>query len=845
MAAAPAPRWELLPFFVLRQAGFPFAWLSDLEAGEAAAAADGLLDLHAAVPAGRRAALDALRAAGPGPARETAARAVRDLRAIPPETLHALAEAGAAPAAPAALRAWNRHLDRHAGASRAYAGAFRLAWAASGGRVVRRFRDERWLREMLLLSNESGFDRFDGWLDRLPEADLGDPRHADKLQLLAMYLQRACAKNESVGHYGPFAVGSVAADPGAPELAWREEAPMGRQAFMAHWVAAELARRIGHEPALRDGVRPRRAPFVLRDGGRLRRLSTSGPISLLDAGDVGPAAAALLERCDGSHTAAELAAWARERLPDPDGHAPPDLLGDLVGRGAVVGELEVPAGCADPLAGLAGVLPDGDTNEPWRREIAALGADLRDFAGAGEVHARRRLFTGLRARVAELTGGPTTRGHGRMFADRSILAETCTRELVGLRMGPGLAATIADGLRPFYDLLLLVPRARFVAERELLGAWHGHRFGAGSEVPLAAFLDAFAADAGHLDAGYAAIEARLTDLQRAIDDALLPPDDADVHAVEVDEHRLRPLLRAPGAAVPAVCNPDVMLLASTQADLDAGSYQVLVGDCHVTRDLLSHSAMAPALGRAFPEAARRLVACYQAIVEPDEVAVDVVRGHRNRSSAQIVLPCPDLEVGGRSPKARSDVLHLDDLTVVHTPGGIRLRAPRRGTCVRLMSHAFLGPDAGRSPFTAFSFPRHTHGYPVRGLGRDHLPRLTLGRVVLQREVWRVPGRAFARGLTEDRLLPGGPPAAVSFLRARVVARERGVARRCFALVPGEQKPFYVDFAAPLLVHRFVRMASRAPGPVELGELLPGPEHLWLDGCRSSELRCAVFSVPAG
>ncbi len=62
----------------------------------------------------------------------------------------------------------------------------------------------------------------------------------------------------------------------------------------------------------------------------------------------------------------------------------------------------------------------------------------------------------------------------------------------------------------------------------------------------------------------------------------------------------------------------------------------------------------------------------------------------------------------------------------------------------------------------------------------------------------------------------------------------------------EPKPVYVDWHAPLLVRQFFRLAGAA-GPddtVEISEMLPGPDQLWLRMGQhgyTSELRCAVFS----
>src|SRR5439155_23065853 len=52
--------WRLLPWFVLRQAGFPVEWLDELSSPAATAAADALLDSHEVLLGARRTALGTL-----------------------------------------------------------------------------------------------------------------------------------------------------------------------------------------------------------------------------------------------------------------------------------------------------------------------------------------------------------------------------------------------------------------------------------------------------------------------------------------------------------------------------------------------------------------------------------------------------------------------------------------------------------------------------------------------------------------------------------------------------------------------------------------------------------------
>jgi hypothetical protein len=105
----------------------------------------------------------------------------------------------------------------------------------------------------------------------------------------------------------------------------------------------------------------------------------------------------------------------------------------------------------------------------------------------------------------------------------------------------------------------------------------------------------------------------------------------------------------------------------------------------------------------------------------------------------------------------------------------------------------------------------------------HRPRIVVGDVVVCRERWRfdtatLPApRSRSRDVGHDRL--------------RGWAREHGIPRHVFARTPLERKPFYVDFDAPLLVENLARVVRKSHGRietwVELVEMVPGPRELWL------------------
>jgi hypothetical protein len=84
--------------------------------------------------------------------------------------------------------------------------------------------------------------------------------------------------------------------------------------------------------------------------------------------------------------------------------------------------------------------------------------------------------------------------------------------------------------------------------------------------------------------------------------------------------------------------------------------------------------------------------------------------------------------------------------------------------------------------------------------------------------------------------PGRKIADRGYQEVRDWAAGLGMPRHVFARTPLEKKPFYVDFCAPLLVGNLVRAVRRTvaesvpgdgPAMVDIVEMLPRPEELWL------------------
>jgi hypothetical protein len=813
--------WCLLPYVVLRMAGFPFDWLSGLADAPAAVAGGDLVRRSREVDDLAAKAAHTVRDIPVGqPGGRESKRLLRVMRRGLPPTEQCLTDAEA-PVGTEVADLFQRYREafvQETTARESFHAAYENATDVATRRVVGRFRTETLLRDVLLVANDDAYPVLTAWLDlhRDPHTMLSADR--SKVDTLVRYLQRVCAKNDTHSHFGPFTPGAFADhDEG---VRWRT-GDLERHPVFSRWAAESLL-----ETAGVSLVTPRRAPGAAVSGGMLRvvdfdymrrrvplreiaRPRPPVPISVADA--------ALFRLCDGASTVPRL-----RRLLSEAGHpyTEPELLtrlDALADLGAVVLGPELPVGVEDSLAVLREQF-ESALPESWRRVLTRIQATVAGLAG-GTTPVRAAAVESLNTLFTDATATAPRRNHGLFYGDRNVYYEECLSWCRDFTVGRPVVDTLRRDLAPVYDLFLLRPRVRLTGERQIVGEWLAARFGTGSTVGALDYLRAYLEDQDSLRPRYEELENTVA-AAGARADALLLSAGHPVrggHGHRLDESALVAALQELSPPVPALCNPDVLLVAPSTVHLRRGEFTAIVGDLHAVEEVISHQMFAPFMERRFPDYPETVVRAYQALLEPDEEVADVVQMHRNKAYIQALLPCRDVEAFGRSAKDRAEVLPLGDLIVVASPDGPRLGAPGSNRFLRLMALPFGQLGVRPNPFAVFGFPRHMGGLALDALGHHHVPRLEVGRVVVQRELWRVPVEQLT---SRDH--------RVAFARIQGLREQLALPRHLYARLPTELKPIYCDLDAPLLVRQLSRMAAESTGVVELTEMLPGPGDLWLD-----------------
>lgn len=724
----------------------------------------------------------------------------------------------------AACREQLREVER---SRRDFVEEYERAVSRQSGEIFDLARDKRF-REAILWQSRSGYESGVGRLVASPPEGRPNSSRRRKEELVASYLQRYCVKNDTIGYFGPSAwVDMVESGPVA-------EADVGArliarcQTFLEDWCFDEVAKTLAQDPEVRSWLKPGLLPYVVLHGPRLF-LPRQPPV------DLPPPMAALLRACDGTTSATELAG---RLAADPElgvtGEGVFGMLHEAVQRKLIVWDFEVPMGA--------------HAGEVLRRQVAAIGAEeprrrctealdaleeerRRVEAASGDPEALDAAIAALEERFTQLTGKESTRHAGKTYGARTLIYHDCLRD-VEVRLGPEFqrqltaplslvmqsarwliartAEDLADRFRQIHAEILAQGQAPVVPGGLL---W-------GRVAPLL-----FGKDQHQL-------RARVPELQEKWRSLLQPePGARRVHwTSEALRARVEELFPADSLGWPAArCHsPDVMISARSVEALQNDDYELVLGELHIGRNTLSHwglMAMHPKREDVFVQMDLDIPESLVVPLPPRDNPRVTGRTHPAHLRPQDVF-IPPMDGSTIVPAERA--VSFADVIAVERDGDIYLQTPD-----------------GRRSFNAVHFFAE---FIALGLGTSldllpaagHWPRITIDRLVVRRESWSFPAAELSFAQEEEDSL--------RFAAARRWAGEAGLPRFCFVSHPGEMKPLYVDLESPLYVElmaKSVRRTAREDGAarVRVSEMLPDPEHLWLEDSEgrryTSELRLLV------
>jgi hypothetical protein len=663
--------------------------------------------------------------------------------------------------------------------------------------------------------------------------DSSDRRHEE---LVANYLHRYAAKNDSIGFFGP--IGWARLDPAEGALACRPGPSLlaRRGVHFEQWGIDKVAAMLSGDERIRHAIAPRRFGFVRIDGNIVHS-AMSGRLELPGADAI------VLAACDGTTAASTLATELSNRFPAelPTVSSVFAALEALQAKQLIAWSLELGMKWEPETELLRRIEQVADAGV--RGEAVAVVRDLLDArsrvaSAAGDAAAVGSALAELDATFVRLTGAAAARHSGEMYASRTLVFEDCRRDIemtVGPRLladiGPALSLVLqsarwftsevgdvyAKAFRDLYDDIArrtgstIIPFADFWfrSKRLLHGA---------STRPL----DPLAAS---LRARWAEVFGPETDARRTTyESATLAPRVAQTFAAST-----------PPWAAGRYHSPDLLFAASSVEAVERGDYLAVLGELHLAMNTLGYWALL-----AQHPSPQELIDTFAGHGRPRVRFVrskDISRLGAVRLGNGLFGPQDyEIEAGlERSTLPPDRVLRIADLVLGPSSAGLVVRSVD-----------------GRVEFPLFDVMGGPLGEAIAQIrelwpGGEHASRLTIDRLVVRRESWRFPASkvSFAFETSEDS----------AFVEARRWARAHGMPRFVFVSSPLEGKPVFVDFEGIVSLRIASKIARKATEDVggerslTFTEMLPSLEDVWLpdaDGNRyTSELRVLAVDQLGG
>jgi amino acid adenylation domain-containing protein len=720
----------------------------------------------------------------------------------------------------------------------AYAAEFALAERRLGRALAGAARLPA-LREAVTWQNPHALATgIDALLRRDPDEAVRNTKHRQHETLVASYLQRYCAKNDTIGFFGPVGWAAFGSGQG---IAIRNAHPpalvSARTTYLEGWAVTAVM--TPHTAALRPWLVPRLMPYIRLAGATLR-VPLAAPVPL-DA-----AQAAVLRACDGIRNASEVAAVV---LAGKDGgltsagqvHA---LLAASAGQRRIAWQVEVPPNATRPEEYFRKVL-DRVTDETVRTDAAqsldALCA-ARDAlaAAAGDADGVATAMTALQETFTRLAGTAPVRRSGGMYAGRTPVYEDC-RRAGEVEFGVAMLDQVRAALGLVLDSARWFTAAGAAVYRRLLSEIYRRRAAElGSEV--VPFADVWLRVPEILFDPPAQVTAPLIrGLRQRWAQVLAVPADHGGRVTRTAAELAEAVGRVfaagqPGWPTAVQHSPDLMIATGPDGpDGTDGPVQWVLGELHPGINTLRYAtwvshhddpaalrkAMAADLGRAVVYAAE--TGAEGGLPARQSNALASQRDLRFTFAHDSFWP------GQAEARGKPRTLAVGDCDLVETAAGLRVRWRDGGIDLDVIE--VLGDLIAAALAQRF-----------RVLAPEpHAPRVTVDGLVISRESWtfRAGELGFAASADETR----------RYREARTWASAAGLPRHVFVRSAGEGKPVYADLtslASVDLLSRSVRRASRHAGDaaeVTVTEMLPAPDQLWLAD-ESGRRYCAELRVVA-
>lgn len=651
-------------------------------------------------------------------------------------------------------------------------------------------------------------------------------------EVVATYLQRYCMKNDTIGFFGPMGWGKFVADDERLKITPGPGLIAARQTYWEAWPIEKLSSVISQDPGVLPWIPPITMPFIRMEGATLYH-PVRGAMQLTRE------QAAVVHSCNG-HDAANQIAEKMLRLPGGVFNSEAEVytcLRNLADKHIISWAINIPSDPYPERALRAALERIGDS-EVRRSSLELLNeldaAKESVAAAAGNEETLGAAFDHLEETFTRLTAGPATRHAGKSYAGRTLVYEDCRRDLE-ISLGAELLQELVAPLS-----LLLVSARWLTAEireayRKKLMEVYADLAASTGQAAIDASLFWIRLKPFVIDSAPALVQPIQQAFQARWNRVLCIGQENGPVSYSSDDLRERVLAEFPAGGAEwngaRYHSPDIMIAAASEDAVRRGEYLFVLGEMHVGVNTLGASLFVnqhPAPEELLQAVEHDLGALNLIPVTPKNPEIG------NRMELALVGPSNlRLEYAENAFLLdRTRALPVSSL-VIEPDGGRLLAKTRDG---RFQMDAI---DLVRAPLLAFVIDSFKIMAP-----QFHAPRISIDRMVLRRESWRFTASelAFARE----------PKSSERYAQARQWRHVNAMPRFVFFKAPVEPKPCYLDFESPILVDIFCKMVRRtqdagsAGAQIEVSEMLPTPEQIWLTDAENNrytnELRIVVVDL---